>query len=64
MNADPETGLHKMLGDESTLSVAVGLGQDAWEDVVTTSFGQLIVGGTVSIICSRVRQIIRNKLKI
>ena len=48
-NVDPDSMLHKMSGDGSTLSVAVGLGQDAREDVVKTSFGQVIVGGTVSI---------------
>ena len=45
-----------MSGDVSTLSVAVGLGQDTWEDVVTTSLGQVIVGAIVSIGCSKAKQ--------
>ena len=55
-NVDPDSVLHKISGDVSTLSVAVGLGQDAWEDVVITSFGQITDGATVSIGCSRARQ--------
>ena len=60
-NIDPDSILHKISGDISTLSVAVGLGQDAWEDVVTISLGQVIVGGTWSTTGSRTKQIIRNK---
>ena len=60
-NVDPESVLHKMSGDVSTLSVAIGLGQDACEDVVTILLGQFIVGGTWSI-CSRGKQNKRKKM--
>ena len=45
-----------MSGDVSILSVAVGLGQNAWENVVTISLGQVIDGATVSIGCSVAKQ--------
>ena len=48
MNADPEEGLHETWGELSTLSVAVGSGQNTCEDVMTRSTGHVIVGATWS----------------
>ena len=46
VNVEPEGGLHETWGDTSTLSVAAGSDQDAWEDVMTILLGQVIVGAT------------------
>ena len=48
MNADPEIGLHETWGELSTLSVAVGSGQNTWEEVMTISAGHVIDGATWS----------------
>ena len=52
-----------MSGDESTLSVAVGLGHDTWEDVVTMLLGQVIDGASWSATRARATQIEINKNK-